>query len=181
MKEKEELLEHPQFNKILSDFLEEIISLNETLPLVMALISVKDKQKEKELNEFIKKRTIKKDKTTVQDSTEPSEKEEEDIVSLNIADYIQFEELQKNVNVASIAFKVVPRSFFVSLISQFDAYIGNLIKKIYELFPEKLNECEKNLSFSQLMEFSSINDAKEYIIEKEVESVLRESHTFHFQ
>jgi len=181
MKEKEELLEHPQFNKILSDFLEEIISLNETLPLVMALISVKDKQKEKELNEFIKKRTIKKDKTTVQDSTEPSEKEEEDIVSLNIADYIQFEELQKNVNVASIAFKVVPRSFFVSLISQFDAYIGNLIKKIYELFPEKLNECEKNLSFSQLMEFSSINDAKEYIIEKEVESVLRESHTFHFE
>lgn len=181
MKEKTELLEHPQFNQILSDFLDEIISLNETLPLVMALVSVKEKQKEKELAEFIKKRTIKKDKTTVQDSTEPSEKEEEEIISLGIEDYIQFEELQKNVNVASIAFKVVPRSFFVSLISQFDAYIGNLIKKIYELFPEKLNECEKNLTFSQLMEFSSIEEAKEFIIEKEVESVLRESHTFHFE
>jgi hypothetical protein len=39
MKEKAELLEHPQFNQILSDFLDEITSLNETLPLVMALVS----------------------------------------------------------------------------------------------------------------------------------------------
>lgn len=180
MKEKAELLEHPQFNQILSDFLDEITSLNETLPLVMALVSIKDKQKEKELNEFIKKRTIKKDKTAIQDSSEPSD-EEEEIVSLGIEDYIQFKELQKNVNIASIAFKVIPRSLFVSLISQFDAYLGNLIKKIYELFPEKLNECEKNLTYSQLIEFRSIDEAKDYIVEREVESVLRESHTYHFE
>ena len=180
MKEESQLLEHPQFNQILTDFLEEIISLNETLPLVMALISIKDNQKEKELNQFIKNHTIKKDKATIIDSSEPNE-EEEDIISLGIEDYIQYEELQKNVNIASVAFKVIPRSLFVSLISQFDAYLGNLIKKVYELFPEKLFECEKNLTYSQLVEFESIELAKEYIIEKEVESVLRESHTFHFE
>jgi hypothetical protein len=180
MKEQTELLEYPQFNEILTDFLNEIISLNETLPLVMTLISIKDDQKEKEFNDFIKKHTIKKDKTTIQDSTEPSD-EEEDYISLKIEDYIQYEELQKNLNIASVAFKVIPRSLFVSLISQFDAYLGLMIKKIYELFPERLNDCEKNLTFSQLLEFNSIEDAKEYIIEKEVESVLRESHTYHFE
>jgi hypothetical protein len=56
-----------------------------------------------------------------------------------------------------------------------------LIKKIYELFPEKLNECEKNLTYSQLIEFRSIDEAKDYIVEREVESVLRESHTYHFE
>ena len=180
MKEEIELLEYPEIDQILSDFLDEITSLGETLPLVMALISIKDKRKEKELTDFIKKRTIKKDKTKIQDSSEPNE-EEEEVVSLEIEDYIQFEELQKNVNIASVAFKVIPRSLFVSLISQFDAYLGNLIKKIYELFPEKLHECEKNLTFSQLVEFGSIDEAKEYIIEREVESVLRESHTYHFE
>jgi hypothetical protein len=180
MKDETELLEYPEFDQILSDFLDEITSLDETLPLVMALISIKDKRKEKELTDFIKKRTIKKDKTKIQDSSEPNN-EEEEIVSLEIEDYIQIEELQKNVNIASVAFKVIPRSLFVSLISQFDAYLGNLIKKIYELFPEKLHECEKNLTFSQLVEFGSIDEAKEYIIEREVESVLRESHTYHFE
>jgi len=179
MKEQAELLQHPQFNDTLSVFLDEIKSLNETLPLVMALLSITNKQKEEELSRFIKKHTIKKDKTTVQDSTEPND-EEEEVISLKIGDYIQFEDLQKNVNVSSVAFKVIPRSLFVTLISQFDAYLGKLIKEIYQLFPEKLNECEKNLTYAQLMDFISLEEAKNHIIEKEVESVLRESHSFHF-
>jgi len=39
-----------------------------------------------------------------------------------------------------------------------------------------LNSSEKNLTFSKLLEFSDLAEAREYIIEKEVESVLRESH-----
>jgi hypothetical protein len=52
---------------------------------------------------------------------------------------------------------------------------------MFYLKPELLNESEKRLTFSNLLEFENIASAREYIIEKEIESVLRESHTNHFK
>jgi hypothetical protein len=46
--------------------------------------------------------------------------------------------------------------------------------------PELLNDSERNISFAQLLEFKSVEQAKERIIEKEVESVLRKSHAEQF-
>jgi hypothetical protein len=76
---------------------------------------------------------------------------------------------------------LVPTSFLVSLISQFDAFIGNLIRIIFLILPDALNTSEKNISFSELSEFSSLREAREHIIEKEVETVLRDSHADHFK
>ena len=55
MKDKEEILEYPDFSNVLKNFLNEIEALNETLPMVMALILLKDKQHNKRLDTFIKK------------------------------------------------------------------------------------------------------------------------------
>jgi len=177
MKEKSK---NPEFVAVLKNFIYEIDSLNDTLPMVIAMINVKDEQVEKEFDSFIKKSRIEKKSGTVQDSTqEPGKKE--DLISLTIRDYIVYEELEKNLVVSRIAFKVIPRSLFVCLISQFDAFFNSLVKKIFELYPEKLNSSEKALTYAQLIEFKSIDQIKEYIVEKEIESVLRENHTYHFE
>ncbi len=44
-----------------------------------------------------------------------------------------------------------------------------------------LNGSEKSLSFAQLVEFGSVDDAKEFILEKEIESVIRKSHAEQFE
>jgi hypothetical protein len=47
--------------------------------------------------------------------------------------------------------------------------------------PETLNGSAYTLTYSQLLQFGSVENAREYIIDKEVESVLRESHSKQFE
>lgn len=74
------------------------------------------------------------------------------------------------------AFDLIPRSYIVSLISLFDAYIGNLIRNIYTICPEKLSSSEQTISFAELVSFGNLEEAKEAIIETKIESILRNSH-----
>ncbi|MCX6233646.1 MAG: hypothetical protein NT175_02835 [Bacteroidetes bacterium] len=177
MKEKSK---NSEFVEVLKDFIYEIDSLNDTLPMVIAMITVKNEQIEKDFHNFIEKKRIKKETGTIQDSTQKSD-EEEDIISLTLRDNIIFEELEKNLVVSRLAYKVIPRSLFVCLISQFDASFNKLIKKIFELYPEKLSSSEKALTYSQIIDFKTLDQVKEYVVEKEIESVLRENHSYHFE
>jgi hypothetical protein len=75
---------------------------------------------------------------------------------------------------------LVPRSFIVTLISQYDAYLGRLIRLIYLTKPDLLSASDRNITFAQLLAFGSLEEASERIVEKEVESVLRQSHPDQF-
>jgi hypothetical protein len=79
-----------------------------------------------------------------------------------------------------LAQELVPRSLLVSLVSQFDAYLGRLIRQLFKIRPEILSSSGNTLTFAQLTEFGSIENAREYIIDEEVDSVLRKSHSEQF-
>ena len=68
-----------------------------------------------------------------------------------------------------------------SLISQYDAYIGRLLRTAFVRKPEILSSSDRKLSFEALNQFESIEAAREFILEKEVESVLRSSHADQFK
>jgi hypothetical protein len=89
--------------------------------------------------------------------------------------------LMKAATNSAVANKIIKRNFLVSLISQFDTYISDLIKAIFLVRPELLNASEKQITFSELLKFGNVETAKEFIVEKEIESVLRESHTEQFK
>ena len=91
-----------------------------------------------------------------------------------------FERLVKKVNRIMISVKMLPRQFVISLISIFDAYLGSLVKGILITHPNILTASEKNLSYSDLLSFKSFKDAKEHIIEIEIETLLRKSHSDQF-
>jgi hypothetical protein len=76
---------------------------------------------------------------------------------------------------------LLPRSLLVSLVSQYDAYLGRLLRVVFIKKPEILNGSDKKLSFESLSSFSSIDAAREYILEKEVEGILRSSHADQFK
>lgn len=169
-----------QFRKNLENYLAKIDSINDTLPFVTELIDMNNNVEKTAVNKFFNEHAIKKEITTVTDTPEGTGSKEE-IVRMSVADYLVFEGLNKNAKVAKLSLTLIPESLFVTLISQFDAFIGDLIKIIFKAHPEKLFSSEKNIPFKMINEFTNIDEIKGYLIEKEVESVLRESHESHFE
>jgi len=87
----------------------------------------------------------------------------------------------KRMEQFKIGNEIFPKSFVVMLVSLFDAYVGCLIRTIFCIKPEILNASEKAMTYGDLLQYPSIDDAKEYIIEKEIEDVLRRSHEDQFR
>lgn len=81
----------------------------------------------------------------------------------------------------SLSNKLFPKSIFVASISQYDAFLGRLLREIFVKKQELLNKCEKQFTFNQIIQFSTIKDVIDHLIEKEVESVMRESHEEQFK
>jgi hypothetical protein len=67
--------------------------------------------------------------------------------------------------------------FFVGLVSAYDKFLSELIRAIFIARPELLSSSERNLSFRDLIEIGSVEAARERIIEKEIETVIRKSHS----
>ncbi|MEI8044734.1 MAG: hypothetical protein WCL11_25205, partial [Verrucomicrobiota bacterium] len=84
--------------------------------------------------------------------------------------------MQRRLKNNHTAYRLIHRSFLISLISQYDAYLGRLLRLVYLVRPEKLNSSEKQITFKELVQFSSLDEARERLIEREVDSVVRRSH-----
>ncbi|AFY30394.1 hypothetical protein [Cyanobium gracile] len=87
---------------------------------------------------------------------------------------------RKHENFA-LASKLVPRSLIVSLVSQYDAYLGRLLRAIFINKPDLLRNSERKLSFEDIASLGSIEEARDFILKKEIESLLRSSHSEQFK
>lgn len=96
-------------------------------------------------------------------------------------EYRQWRRLSRSYEHFELARMLMPRSLLVSLVSQYDAYLGRLLRVVFLQKPEILNGSDKKLSFESLNSFASIDEAREYILEKEVEGILRSSHSEQFK
>jgi hypothetical protein len=70
----------------------------------------------------------------------------------------------------------LPGMLLLGLVSSYDEFFGRLIRLIYNTKPEMLSSSEKNISFKELSQLGSVQAARDMILEKEVETVLRNSH-----
>jgi len=167
----DEILEEdsPSFDKELNTFIAHIASLSSTLQIAMKAVSDAFNSTLQTLKEF------EKENITFQEING----KKATLVRAESAQ--QFEDLNKQLRAYGLAFKTIPRSYIMALISQYDAFLGRLIRVIFLTKPELLNSSDRNLTFSQLVEFDSVEDAKEFILEKEIEGVLRKSHADQFQ
>lgn len=149
-------------------FIKQIDSLAETLPLTLLAIKVGYEESYKAYRRFVE------DYCEI-DSSAGSE-------SIKVPpDYSgRYRRLESRTEKALLAGEAVPRSFIVSLVSNYDAFLGGLIRDLFFIKPDVLSASEKNITFSDLMEFESVEDARHYIVEKEVETVLRKSHSEQF-
>src|SRR5690606_20051885 len=144
-------------------FIDHIDSLYQTSPMVNMILKVTQMTSEKKRQEYVDEKGI------VGTDEEGNETTKIDFKHIN-----KYLDLEKKAQNSFLAERLIQRNFIVSLVSQFDAYVGSLIRKIFLIKPELLNGSERNLTFSKLSEYSSIDEVKEYIIEKEITSVLRD-------
>jgi hypothetical protein len=158
-----------KLSKNLSVFLQHIDSIRDTLPMIMLLLRPYNKKTNDSYLKFLKNNV--------------KEIEDDDgnkRLLLKAEESKLYETLQKNATISSIAEKIIPDSIFVSLISQYDAFLNRLLRAIFEIKPDILNASDRNILFSQLIEMGSIDYAREYVIEKEIETFLRKSHSEQF-
>ena len=161
--------DRPNFATTITQFTRRLESLGSALPRVMGLMTAVRSKAKGDLGDYLDKYTIvKEQKNTTTTYTVPSE---------HIS---AVRKRQRDEERAREGFRLLHQTFVVSLVSQFDSYLGNLVRIFYRAHPEALNSSEKQLSFEKLTEFNSIDAAREFVLESEVESVIRESHATHF-
>jgi hypothetical protein len=158
-------------NNAINRYVTHLESISDTFARMKTILVVTNLNVSKKFNTFLENECIKIGTTTedgrINYSIPPNKDHKRKI-------------LRRKVENSKMAHDLIPRGIFVSLISEYDSYLGYLIRAILYLKPEILCGSEKSLLFSKLLELNSIDDAREYLIEKEVESILRENHAQHF-
>jgi hypothetical protein len=73
--------------------------------------------------------------------------------------------------------RLICESLFKSAFGCFDAFIGALLRCLYHMNQNLLRCSDKTLNYSDLLGVDSAQDARDLLIEKEIDSLLRESYT----
>ncbi len=89
-------------------------------------------------------------------------------------------ELDRELEDSKITIEQLPLSALVSLVSEFDFLVGALITAMLRDKPAMLNSSEKRFTLAELVNLGNLESARNFMIEKEVESVLRTSHVDQF-
>ncbi len=88
----------------------------------------------------------------------------------------KFKILQDNEDKYDRAFSIINKSVIVTLVSQFDKYISDTIKFMLTLKPNLLNDSCKQISYTELIKYKTIEEYQSAIINEEIDAVMRGSH-----
>jgi len=158
-----------ELHDIVDRYLHKLMALHEVIPYQMVMAASVAHASAKKHKEFL---------------DEKAEKIEEDGDStsykLDFKDVRRSSRLGLRSDRAKTVLEVLPRNFVVSYVSEYDSYLGQLITQILKFKPEIIDSKDKNISLSDLVSLGSVEAAREQIIAKEVESLLRSSHSEQF-
>ncbi|MFN8578547.1 MAG: hypothetical protein U0354_17090 [Candidatus Sericytochromatia bacterium] len=104
----------------------------------------------------------------------------EDYLGAFIYDFFKkYEKVQRNIKINQK--NILINSLFYTIFSIFDAFIGDLLHYIYKNKPELSNSIQKTFKLEEINCFNDITEIKEYIIDKEIEQLKRESYFEQFK
>ncbi|MBE4577187.1 hypothetical protein BOO30_06715 [Vibrio navarrensis] len=165
-------MEESEFELVLASFTRNLDSLNDVSPIIGLTLKAILSKGSQDYNQHLEDCGEVIDKADDQD--------DEKAYKVPVHQRAKADRMRVMLGRFELANALIPKSFLVSYVSEFDSFLGNLLKAIYRRKPELLNGSERQLTFSELQGFCSIEDAREHILEKEVETLLRKSHAEHF-
>lgn len=153
----------------LNEFIHGIDSLQMTFPIMVATVSVVTVACSKDALDFLEARGMK----IPQSATDPP-------LQLDQEDRLEFDRLISRVHKTQAGAAIIPEHFVVALVSQYDAFLGELLRILYRAKPDRMRESKKTFTYAELHDFADINAIKEHMLEKRIEKVLRSNHTAQF-
>lgn len=160
----------PSFHEEINRFVQHIESFTKALESTMTTMSDLFDKSVTSMDTFLNSKRVSREK-----------KNKSVILRIKPVDLHQFEKKLKALSSSSLAVTNIPQIFFCDLVHKYDAYLGRLLRVAFFVKPELLSASEKKITFADLAGFKSIGAARESIIEKEVESVIRDSHIDQFK
>ena len=76
--------------------------------------------------------------------------------------------------------EILQRSLYTQLFSEYDAFLGSLLKVIYSKKPDLLKGISRQISFNDLLDYENLNAVKLDMLEKEVDTFRRNSYSEQF-
>ena len=155
---------------ILKQFGEELEALKQSFELSTGLFSILHQVESQNFKNFAKNK-----------GKDFEEDESGFKVTVGPENWTEFKRFERRANSTRSSTRLIPRNFLVALFCTYDAFLGKLIRYVFELNPKILDSSERMLTYSDLLSFTDVHEAKEHLIEKETESILRKSHVEHFR
>ena len=154
----------------IKQFIASIEGLAQSLPSVMLVIELATAKAEKNLIKFTEKNSLGKVENDGRESYKiPFEK------------IYEFKKLVKENDWLNASYRLIPSSFVVSLVSQYDAYLGDIVRSLLKNNPKIIHNTDKLLSYSELSTFNSVDEIHNFFIDKKIEMILRENHVEQFK
>ncbi|HEK0329323.1 TPA: hypothetical protein SMR43_003617 [Proteus mirabilis] len=75
---------------------------------------------------------------------------------------------------------LLPRNTLISMVSEFDYFISELLNNIYRFNHDYIKSSQRAFNFQEIMTYGSLDEIIDSVIEKEIENVLRSSHSEQF-
>lgn len=161
-------------DKAASSFIHDLDALREILPPVMTMAIKIRKDSSKRHLEYLEEHG-----TFISEEEDLGVKNK--VYNLDASRSREISRIEKQHLRSRTATKLLPRTFLVSFVSVYDAYLGRLITALLQEKPEVLNSSARQLTYKELKDFTDLEAARNHILEQEVESILRESHSEQFK
>lgn len=158
--------EQPPIRKAIQKFVTDMRAIADAFPVTIRAVQDVNAKAKADFEIFLENRAKK----------VPADNTDESKFEIAISQWPEFKEIFEKFIHSQAALVFIPRSSLTTLVSQFDAYVGHLLKAIFLMKPEAVNALGANISFKEVLDLGSIDDARDYIIEREIDSILRSSH-----
>ena len=120
---------------------------------------------------------LKSDLTECQDIIDREGSQDEKLVGIrNLRKCLREFDRHKN----SSPVDTLEKSLFINLFASFDKYIGDLIAVLYESKNDLYKNLNKEVPLSEVLSFDSMDELKQVILDKEIETIRRKSYAEQF-
>lgn len=161
---------HRQLQHIIEAFLIDLECIREMFEVVVPILRQKDGARKARIIEIV-------DSLTALVSEEEDDPVEEPQAPVDIKTlYEETMSLHDAIRKLNRADAMFHQNVILILVSRYDRFLSEIYSHILRRNPSKLESSEKNLSYNEILQLGSIEEAIDRFVSKEVDGWLRQSH-----
>ncbi|MER8994740.1 hypothetical protein [Mesorhizobium sp. M0678] len=153
------------FGTIFDLFCESMLGYMDILPFIAIIGSViTDGIQNAELTEFCESNSV----NTIR-------RDQSDIFEIGVNNYSEYRSIEVRRKSAQLVSKQVPKMLLIGIVGSLDHYLAQIMKEILKKFPAMISDSDKTISVRDIFKSGSLEEFKDFLLDREIESVTRSS------